>query len=284
MTARVVGLGQRAAADDGVGLAVIDALRARGVPDGVELHACAEASALVELLRTRAPVVLVDAVVGAGAPGEVVALDPDRIDGRGPTPLSTHGVGVVEALAIARALYPAEVSPRVSVVGVAIEPPGRYSPELSPAVARAVPRAAARALSLLAGGEGEGEGGGRGRGGGRRLREMHESQVARQILEAVLDRARAAGATRVRAVDGWVSESEALSAESLRLHFEAHAAGTVAERAALRLRLEHVAARCRACGARYLPAHHLLLCPACGATDGDLEGPLGLGVEAIEVE
>lgn len=113
---------------------------------------------------------------------------------------------------------------------------------------------------------------------------MHESQVARQILEAVLDRARAAGATRVRAVDGWVSESEALSAESLRLHFEAHAAGTVAERAALRLRLEHVAARCRACGARYLPEHHLLLCPACGATDGDLEGPLGLGVEAIEVE
>lgn len=164
MTARVVGLGQRAAADDGVGLAVIDALRARGVPDGVELHACAEASALVELLRTRAPVVLVDAVVGAGAPGEVVALDPDRIDARGPTPLSTHGMGVVEALAIARALYPAEVSPRVSVVGVAIEPPGRYSPELSPAVARAVPRAAARALSLLAGDAGEGAGGGE-RGG-----------------------------------------------------------------------------------------------------------------------
>jgi hydrogenase nickel incorporation protein HypA/HybF len=113
---------------------------------------------------------------------------------------------------------------------------------------------------------------------------MHESSLARQILGAVLDRAQANGASRVRAIKGWVAETETLSADSLRFHFAAHARGTPAEGARLDLRLVHVEARCACCQRTYAPEHHLLLCPACGCAEGELLGPTGLGVDSMEVE
>lgn len=101
---------------------------------------------------------------------------------------------------------------------------------------------------------------------------------------AVLDRARADGASRVRVVTGWVAETETLSAESLAFHFAAHARGTPADGARLELRLIHVGARCASCQRTYAPEHHVLLCPSCGSGEGELLGPTGLGVDSIEVE
>ena len=113
---------------------------------------------------------------------------------------------------------------------------------------------------------------------------MHESALAGRLLAAVLERAAAAGAARVRVVRGWIAETEALSAESLAFHFRAHAPGTAAEGARLELRLVHVQARCRGCGHAYAPEHDLLLCPDCGSTDGELLGQTGLGLDALEVD
>ena len=113
---------------------------------------------------------------------------------------------------------------------------------------------------------------------------MHESTLARRILDAVLERASGAAARRVRAVRGWIAETEALSPQSLDFHFSAHARGTPADGAKLELRLIHVEARCRGCGTTYAPEHHLLLCPSCGSTDGEELGQTGLGIEALEVD
>jgi hydrogenase nickel incorporation protein HypA/HybF len=113
---------------------------------------------------------------------------------------------------------------------------------------------------------------------------MHESTLARQVLDAVLQHAVSHGASRIRVVRGWVAETESLSPESLSFHFTAHARGTSAEGARLLLNLIHVEARCRACGRTYAPEHHLLLCPVCGSTDGEQLGQTGLAVTSIEVE
>jgi hydrogenase nickel incorporation protein HypA/HybF len=113
---------------------------------------------------------------------------------------------------------------------------------------------------------------------------MHESILARQILERVLERAGGAAATRVRSVHGWIADTEALSPQSLDFHFSAHARGTPAEGATLDLRLIHIEARCRACGTAYAPEHHLLLCPSCGSTDGEELGQSGLAIERVEVD
>lgn len=113
---------------------------------------------------------------------------------------------------------------------------------------------------------------------------MHESALARQIVTAVLEHAQRAGAARVTVVRGWVSETEALSEESLGLHFTAHARGTAADGARLELRLARVEARCRTCARVFTPDHHVVLCPSCGGVDAELLGRVGLGVDAIEVE
>jgi len=140
----VVGIGQLAAGDDGVGLAVARVLAARGV----ETRESADASVLLSLLEAGRRVVLVDAVAGAGAPGSVLQLDVGAL-ASGPTPLSSHGIGVAEALELARTLYGAQSVARVEIVGVAITRPGGASSfGLSPAVAAAVEPAAALAASL----------------------------------------------------------------------------------------------------------------------------------------
>ena len=112
---------------------------------------------------------------------------------------------------------------------------------------------------------------------------MHESSLARQILSAVLARTAREGAIAVRSVRGWIAETEALSAESVVLHFGALAAGTAAEGARLELDVRRVDARCRACTTTYRPDHHLVMCPACGSTDGELLGDTGIGIDAIEI-
>jgi hydrogenase nickel incorporation protein HypA/HybF len=113
---------------------------------------------------------------------------------------------------------------------------------------------------------------------------MHESSLARQILAAVLERAAREQAVRIRAVRGWVAETESLSPQSLAFHFAAHARGTAADGAHLDLQLVRVEARCRTCARTYVPEHHLLLCPFCGGTDANLLGRTGIGIETLEVE
>lgn len=113
---------------------------------------------------------------------------------------------------------------------------------------------------------------------------MHESSLGKQVLAAVLDRARDEGATRVRVVRGWIAETEHLEPASIAFHFGAFAKDTIAEGAELQLDLRWVEARCSGCGASYKPDHHLLLCPTCGSTDGELLGETGIAITTIEVD
>jgi hydrogenase nickel incorporation protein HypA/HybF len=76
---------------------------------------------------------------------------------------------------------------------------------------------------------------------------VHEASLARQILAAVLERAAREQAVRIRAVRGWVAETEPLSLESLTFQFAAHARGTPADGAHLDLQLVRVEAHCRTC-------------------------------------
>lgn len=112
---------------------------------------------------------------------------------------------------------------------------------------------------------------------------MHETQLARRILDVVLGSLEEQGGTRVVGIRGWVAETETLSPESLDFHFRAHAAGTAAADARLDLECRHVAARCGGCAHEYLPEHHVTLCPECGGTEATLLGETGLGIETIEV-
>lgn len=146
MTAVVVGIGQLAAGDDGVGLAVARTLAARGF----ETRESADASVVLSLLAAERCVVLVDAVVDGGEPGSVLRLAARALES-GPRPLSSHGLGVAEALELASTLYGTSIVDRVEIVGVAITRPAGSTFGLSPAVAAAVEPAAVLAAALAGG-------------------------------------------------------------------------------------------------------------------------------------
>ncbi len=112
---------------------------------------------------------------------------------------------------------------------------------------------------------------------------MHESAIAKRVLTVVLDRAAADGASRVVAFRGRVAESERLSNESLAFHFAAHARGTIAEGASLKLELSEVRVRCDACGTTYIPDHHVRICPRYNCSEGRLTGEEGVWIEDVDV-
>lgn len=153
MSARVIGLGQIAAGDDAVGLAVLDRIRELGPPDGTELVAAGDATALVELLQTERRVIVVDAVVGHPRVGEVLELpEKELADGLGGhRPLSTHGVSLQQAVALARMTACSDLTSDIVLVAIAIAAPHRCTTGLSAEVRAAVPVAARLVLARIGG-------------------------------------------------------------------------------------------------------------------------------------
>jgi len=151
MAALIVGIGQASAGDDGVGIVVVRRLKKIGVPQGIGLAEVAEPSALIESHLCEAdPVVLVDAVLDDGGPGRLVQFEAGDVQASEEKKLltTTHGVGVLEAVRLARQISPDKVAKRIMIVGVTIRRPKRYGEGLSPAVAAAVEAAATAALAL----------------------------------------------------------------------------------------------------------------------------------------
>lgn len=146
--ALVIGLGQPAAGDDAVGIAVVVRLRAQGEMDGVAYETVTDATALVERLQAGVPVIIVDALVGTGRPGEVVVLEAERLAGD-VRPLSTHGISVAQAIALARALRPETDSAIVRVVGIVIATAKVGQTALTAPVAAALPAACTKIHELL---------------------------------------------------------------------------------------------------------------------------------------
>jgi hydrogenase maturation protease len=132
----VVGVGQPTAGDDGVGLLVARALARRG-RRAIE---STDATVILTYLAQGDWVVVVDAVLGEGSAGTVVVLRPEALEG-GPSPVSSHGLGVREVLVLASTLYGPDALRRVDIVGVMIEG-GRRGEDLTPDVAAAVEPAA----------------------------------------------------------------------------------------------------------------------------------------------
>ncbi|MCL6451642.1 MAG: hydrogenase maturation protease, partial [Acetobacteraceae bacterium] len=154
--AGVVGVGSYFRGDDAVGFEVVEALRSRRLPPGVELKAVAGGGVdAAESVRGFDLAVVVDGSATGARAGTVrfwegAALE--RLEGGGGGLRSTHGVGLLQALAAARRLEPGSLPRRLVVVGVEVGDVGLGRKPLTPEVARAVPRAASLVLRLLRGG------------------------------------------------------------------------------------------------------------------------------------
>lgn len=146
---RVIGVGNPERGDDGVGRLVIEHMRAAGLAD-IEILGCdGEAAELIEMMDGAERVFLVDAALSGAELGTIRRIDVTR----DPLPAqaeraSTHGLGLGEAIALARALGRL---PRHCIV-YAIEAE-RFDPGAPPSldVRRAAVEAARRIRAELAG-------------------------------------------------------------------------------------------------------------------------------------
>lgn len=109
---------------------------------------------------------------------------------------------------------------------------------------------------------------------------MHETRLAREVLDAVLARA---GNHRVVAVRARLADPERLAPESLAFHFAAHARGTAAEGARLEVELTRIGARCNACYGSFETDEHVPVCPRCSSFDCQWLAPAGLHIDAMDV-
>ncbi len=124
----VIGIGNRLRGDDGIGPMVIDLLLARHDADVDTVMVAGDLSDLAMCWDTDRAVVIVDAMVSGRAPGTVTVLDgtpfcgADEPDGTAGSatgldqPLSSHGVGLAEAIALARAI--GRLPGSLSIIGI----------------------------------------------------------------------------------------------------------------------------------------------------------------------
>jgi hydrogenase maturation protease len=145
----VLGLGNPLLGDDTVGLKVAARVRERlsGAP-GVEVEEeAAGGLRLMERMTGYDRVVLVDAAVTGGTPGEIRRLAPDDLPTR--RTAAAHGIDLSQALALGRQLgYP--MPSEVRIVAVEAVSVLEFRDEMTPAVAAAVEPAVEAVLEELA--------------------------------------------------------------------------------------------------------------------------------------
>jgi hydrogenase maturation protease len=101
----VIGVGNEFRRDDGIGPEVISRLRGQ-TPDGVQLLISdGEPARMIEAWTGASLAVVVDAVLAhPPTPGRLHRIDLDRADSGDGHPVSSHGLGLGDAIGLARAL------------------------------------------------------------------------------------------------------------------------------------------------------------------------------------
>ena len=136
----VLGIGNTLLGDEGVGVAVVDHLRAHGgLPaDVLCLDGGTGSMVLLEPMRAAQRMILVDATADGAPPGTHHRLTP-RFSSDFPPSLTAHDIGLRDLL---DSFYLLGEAPEVVLYAISIRFPQDLGLELSPEVAAVVPRVA----------------------------------------------------------------------------------------------------------------------------------------------
>ncbi|MFB3826719.1 MAG: hydrogenase maturation protease [Bryobacteraceae bacterium] len=140
----IIGLGNPLMGDDGVGCRVAECLAVDPrLPEDAEVIAGGtDVLRLAETMQGRQRIVLLDAMLDAGLPGDVAIVETAAAGGH------AHHLSAAECVGLLRAVTPALAGVRFTVLAIAVE--SAHPGGLSPALARRVPEIAGRVLRELA--------------------------------------------------------------------------------------------------------------------------------------
>ena len=111
---------------------------------------------------------------------------------------------------------------------------------------------------------------------------MHEIALAEAIWRQV-DAAMEGRKGRVSAIQIVVGAFSGADPESLEFALGLGAKDSAWPEAAIRIRREPLAVRCKPCGRKFEPEHLSFRCPACGAKDVEISKGRDLVLESLEV-
>jgi hydrogenase maturation protease len=147
----IVGFGNSLMGDDGAGLALIERLRERGLPEGVRAER-GESDSLIlpRLWRGEGRTWLVDALISGSEPGSVRLVDHDELLRLPQKHATAHQLGLPESLRWIAHVHPEMSDVRYRLWGIE---PASLGPGagLSPPVAAAVSRVAREMLDRARG-------------------------------------------------------------------------------------------------------------------------------------
>ena len=113
---------------------------------------------------------------------------------------------------------------------------------------------------------------------------MHELAITQNILDIVLNQAKAAQANKVTRINLVVGELSGIVSDSVLFYFDFLKKGNEAEGATLDFKLVPVELRCRDCQTVFNPKDSAWICPNCQGTGLDVVTGRECYVESIEVE
>jgi len=150
-------VGNSLLADDAAGYWVFRELSLSMLPKQVRLeHLELGGIALLDHLRGESSLVVVDAVQFGAEVGAIHVIEWEQLP-KAPPAVSSHGIGIREAIELGRALGQAKMPERVVLVGIEGDCFGSLGQEPCAVVKRAIHRARDTVLGILEQCEGKGE-------------------------------------------------------------------------------------------------------------------------------
>jgi hydrogenase maturation protease len=127
--------------DDGFAIHLFRVLKGLSLPEDVEIYETALMGFnQIEYIRPYRKLLIIDAVKGLGAPGDIFKLDlinsPPAFQ---KAMLSAHDIGVLDMLELVRVLSPENLPKEVILIGVEAADTMTYGTDLSPMSAAALP-------------------------------------------------------------------------------------------------------------------------------------------------
>ncbi|MEA2022103.1 MAG: hydrogenase maturation nickel metallochaperone HypA [Candidatus Caldatribacteriota bacterium] len=113
---------------------------------------------------------------------------------------------------------------------------------------------------------------------------MHETSIAKNLLEIILNKARECKATRITKITLKLGEFAGINQDSLKFAFKNITRETIAKGAILEIIQLPLLGKCRKCEEEFKINKEEFKCPKCGSLELDIISGEDLYVNNIEIE
>jgi len=138
----VICCGNILASDDGIGPVIAKELQSLSLPENVEvIDAGTPGLGLLDMILGTRKAIIVDATITGTEPGTIRKLNIDQLVTREELKLSLHDLSIVEALNIAREVFPEKMPRELVVIGIEGESIAKPKVGLTRRVEKVVPEA-----------------------------------------------------------------------------------------------------------------------------------------------